>query len=150
MDFKFRGPYGSKFEAPEMEDMMGYYMQQNPGFVNNMMDMAMKYMSDAQNFYNFRFGGQAGASAPSMPMMGGEMEFEAPGGMEFEAPGMGEYADMMEDQREYQMKHGRRGRRFNKPHAASSEASPESSGQLSKSRKQLKPFDLEGVISSLY
>merc|ERR1719492_588867 len=75
MEYKVRDKFGNKFEAPEMEDMMGYYMQQNPGFVNNMMDMAMKYMSDAQNFYNFRFGGQAGASAPSMPMMGGEMEF---------------------------------------------------------------------------
>merc|ERR1719242_2486820 len=57
MDFKFRDRYGRKFEAPEMEDMMGYYMQQNPGFVNNIMDMAMKYMSDAQNFYNFKFDG---------------------------------------------------------------------------------------------
>merc|ERR1719195_2075178 len=101
MKYKFRDGFGNKFEAPEMEDMMGYYMQQNPGFVNNMMDMAMRYMSDASNFYNFRFDGGADAATPDATAEGGNGMPAMPQGMmaeamDFEFPGMGEISDMIE------------------------------------------------------
>jgi len=113
---QFPQGFGRKFEVPETEDMMGYYMQQNPGFVNNMMDMAMRYMSDAQNFYNFRFDGSSGDAGTdaATSQSGGDSGFPQgmmQGMMDFEFPGMGDISDMIEDQQEYQMKHGRHGRR---------------------------------------
>merc|ERR1719419_204182 len=109
MEYKFRDRFGRKFEVPDMEDMMGYYMQQNPGFVNNMMGMM-------QNFYNFGSSGDAGTDAATS-QSGGDSGFPQgmmQGMMDFEFPGMGEISDMIEDQREYQMKHGRHGRRRRK------------------------------------
>merc|ERR1712109_296001 len=80
-----------------------------------MGDMAMRYMSDAQNFYNFRFDGSSGDAGTdaATSQSGGDSGFPQgmmQGMMDFEFPGMGDISDMIEDQQEYQMKHRRHGR----------------------------------------